>query len=608
MRIVLVTPPLVQLNTPFTTTPVLTRFLRQQGLDVEQRDFSLETALAVFTPDVVRRAAAAAKAMKQRDDTLDFFLESADDYARTILPVIRFLQGKSPELAWRIAARTFLPEGPYFQALWTSNEAEDEDEQNLHDAFGRMGTQDRAKYLASLYMDDLSSFIAQTLDEDFNFGKYAEALAVDLPTLDPMLERLNRQPTLVDEIIDKLAKSLIENQPPLHVLGLTIPFPGTLYGALRIAQTIRKLSPATRILIGGGYVNSELRSLEDKRIFDLVDFILFDEGFLPLLAICQDKLTSATSTEPTQILSSKGFHAFETTAQPPACFAPDYIGLDLGDYFDVVEMPNPMYRIWSDGKWLKMQLATGCYWHKCAFCDVALDYIKRYCPAPVDIIVDEMERLVNETGRTGFHFVDEALSPALLASLSKEIISRNLTVTWWGNIRFDKAFNAELAQLMADAGCVAVTGGLECAHDRLLKLMNKGITLASARNVLQALADAGIMTHAYLMYAFPTETEKEAMDALAFVRDCFADGILHSAFWHRFALTAHSPIAQHPETFSIALCKQQPVKQRFALNEIPFTQPHAPDWSRIGRALETAVYNYMLGLGMELPPKAWFKR
>ena len=159
---------------------------------------------------------------------------------------------------------------------------------------------------------------------------------------------------------------------------------------------------------------------------------------------------------------------------------------------------------------------------------------------------------------------------------------------------------------MADAGCIAVTGGLECAHDRLLKLMNKGITLASARRACQAFADAHIMVHAYLMYAFPTETEKEALDALAFVRKCFADGLIQSAHWHRFALTAHSAIAQRPHDFGIDILPHKTTgAPRFALNEIDYREPNAPDWNRIGHALETAVYNYRLGLGLDLPPRAW---
>lgn len=617
--LLLVTPPLVQLNTPYTATPVLTYGLRQQGHDVQQRDLSIQTALHIFSPQTIDLLLEAAQQQAAPDDAIAFFCESADDYRRTISDVIAFLQGKRPELAWPIAARNLLPEGPCFQQLWTAA-AEDEDDadrQHLLEAFGKLGTTEQAKYLASLYLDDLTAFIQQLLDPDFGFGNYAANLAISLPTFDPLLARLETTPTFVDQIIDQLAEQLVEELHPEFV-GITVPFPGTLYAAFRIARAIKRRAPSTTLILGGGYVNSELRSLEDPRTFQFFDYIAFDEGFTTLHAILTQATEPATidhlpthddppCTYNVRILTGSGPRAYTPAFHPPALLEPTYDGLHLDDYISVLEMPNPLQRLWSDGRWLKMQLAQGCYWHKCAFCDLALDYIGRYEPADAGAIADAIERLINSTGHCGFHFVDEALSPALLAKLSRELIRRRLHAVWWGNVRFDNAFTPELAQLMAEAGCIAVTGGLECANDRLLKLMNKGITLVSARNACQAFADANIMVHAYLMYAFPTETEREAFAALDFVRKCFLDGLIQSAHWHRFALTAHSGVAQHPRDFNITIKPQKLDAPRFALNELPYHEHNAPDWDRIGRALDTAVYNYKLGLGLHLPPKSWLQ-
>ena len=290
-----------------------------------------------------------------------------------------------------------------------------------------------------------------------------------------------------------------------------------------------------------------------------------------------------------------------------------------------METTNPMHRIWSDGKWLKIQVANGCYWHKCAFCDVGLDYIGRYRPPNVDALVEQMEQMIQSTGQTGFHFTDEALAPALLRQLSERLIQRKLKVSWWGNIRFEKAFTPELAQLMAKAGCIAVTGGLECAQDRLLAFMNKGITCKDAATVCKVFSKAGILVHAYLMYGFPTQTKQEIFEALDYVRGLFAKGFIQSAYWHRFALTVHSPIAKDPKAFGVKLaedlshypahgCKvltretlrKQPKGPRcFALNEIPYTVSRAPDYDRLGQALRCAIYNYMLGLGLDVPAEAW---
>src|SRR5205085_6120304 len=134
-----------------------------------------------------------------------------------------------------------------------------------------------------------------------------------------------------------------------------------------------------------------------------------------------------------------------------------------------------------------------------------------------------------------------------------------------GNIRFEKTFTPELAKLLARAGCVAVSGGLEVASDRLLARMQKGVTVAQVARVTRAFTDAGIMVHAYLMYGFPTETEQETVDALERVRQLFAAGCLQSAFWHRFAATAHSPIGLAPQRFGIQL--RRAPKATFARND-----------------------------------------
>ena len=597
MKVLLITPPLLQLNTLYPATPVLAGFLAAQGAEVAQVDLSLELALKLFSRKGLLKIIAQCRANKRNTPLVKRFLACADDYLTTIDKSISFLQGNAPQLAAPIAARAFLPEGPRLAAM-TSGSGLSPDEA-LEMLLSPLDLRDRATFLASLYLDDLADVIREGVDPDFGFSRYAERLGVAMPTFDPLLKKLNALPNLIAGMIDELAEQAIRKHKP-DVVGLTLPFPGTVYGAFRIAQQVRKMRPQTRILMGGGYVNTELRNLTDERVFQFVDDICFDEG-----------------REDLKFESSKVLKCNET---------PVYDGIDFSRYINLMETTNPMHRIWSDGKWLKMQVANGCYWHKCAFCEVGLDYIGRYRPPKVDALVEQMEQMIQATGQRGFHFTDEALAPALLRQLSERLIQRKLKVTWWGNIRFEKAFTPELAQLMAKAGCIAVTGGLECAQDRLLAFMNKGITCKDAATVCKAFSKAGILVHAYLMYGFPTQTQKEILEALEYVRGLFAKGYIQSAYWHRFALTVHSPIAKDPKAFGVKLtedlshypahgCKvltrealrQQPKGPRcFALNEIPYAVSRAPDYDRLGQGLRCAIYNYMLGLGWDVPVEAWF--
>ena len=447
-----------------------------------------------------------------------------------------------------------------------------------------------AKREAGAVIDELAIGIRDNVDASFGFSRYAERICASAADFGAV-EKLVRRRGVIDKPLERRLEAAIAETRPT-VIGVSCPFPGTLVGAFKIARYVKRRYPKIRMVLGGGFVSTELREMNDPRPRRYFDEFVFDEGYAPLA----------------KIMSGRNAR----TPVVPPFVKPDYDGLDLDEYFDVVETDNPMHRLWSSGRWLRLVMARGCYWHKCAFCDVRLPYIGCFeMPDPVTV-VDAMESLASTPSSLfplpSFHFVDEAMPPALIRGVCKEIVRRKFVCEWWGNVRFDASFTPELAKLMAKAGCIAVTGGLECADDRLLKLMNKGIALASAKKALKAFRDAGIMAHAYLMYGFPTETEEEAMGALEFVRDLFRRDLIQSAFWHRFALTVHSPIAADPEKFGIKLVSNSGARRPgyvFARNEIAYDEPGAPDWDRIGKTLNLALYNYLEGRGLDKPVSSW---
>ncbi len=607
---------MIQLNTPYPATAYLTGFLRlhatRLGLQVAQADPALELFLRVFSRAgliEIHRELAARATKKPRSAVprgIAHFLEQADAYAATVEPVVRFLQGRDPGLALRIVGRSFLPEGPRFDAI----SATDPEDEPLDWAFGALGTSDRAKHLASLFIDDLADVIREGIDPRFELSRYGERLAASAPTFDPLRAALEGPPTFVDATLDALARELVASHRPALV-GLSAPFPGNVYGAFRIARAIRAASPDTHIVLGGGFVNTELRDLSDPRVFDYVDFITLDDGERPLLALVEHLGDPALPLLRT-FVRERGRVVLQTDARLhdvplKDVGTPTYDGLPLDRYLSLFEMLNPMHRLWSDGRWNKLTIAHGCYWKKCTFCDVSLDYIGRYDLASADLLVDRIEALVAETGQTGFHFVDEAAPPAGLRALAERLLARKVVIAWWGNIRFEKTFSVELARLLARSGCVAVSGGLEVASDRLLALMEKGVTVAQVARVTRAFTDAGVMVHAYLMYGFPTETAQETIDSLERVRQLFAAGCVQSAFWHRFAATAHSPIGLAPGRFGIRL-RKEPKKVQFARNDLAFDDPTGCDHDALGAGLRKALYNYMHGIGLDADVRDWFDR
>ena len=478
----------------------------------------------------------------------------------------------------------------------------------MHTAFGTLGTTEQARYLASLYVDDLADTWRIGIDPRFELARYGERLASSQATFDPLHEALTGEPTLVDETLDRLTRELItERQPDL--VAITTPFPGNVYGAFRMARVVREVAPRATVISGGGWVNTELRSLRDPRVFDYFDYVTLDDGERPLLNLLTRLSGREASLVRTYVRKQGGVVLEHDTTQHdiPArdTGIPTYEGLPLDRYVSIMEMLNPMHRFWSDGRWNKITLAHGCYWKKCSFCDVSLDYIGRYDKPGTDVIMQRIRALIDETGETGFHLVDEAAPPAGMRSLAKRLIEEKLSITWWGNIRFEKTFTPELCALLAQSGCVAVSGGLEVASNRLLELMKKGVTVEQVARVTRAFTDAGIMVHAYLMYGFPTETVQDTVDALERVRQLFEAGCIQSAYWHRFAATAHSPIGLHPEQYGITL--KPPADIRFAHNDVEFVDPTGTDHDFLGAGLRKALYNYMHGIGLDVDVREWFE-
>ncbi|MBI1266027.1 MAG: radical SAM protein [Cryomorphaceae bacterium] len=599
MRVLLLTPPLTQLNTPYPATAYISGFLRSKKIDTDQGDLGLDLFLRLFTraglSDTFEKIEAGGFTLD--DNCTNMVLRKAA-YIGTIEHVISFLQNNQSNLAQRIIRPHFLPRGKRFEAV-----------HEIEYHFGKNSVQDQARYLASLYLEDLVDLVAATVGPHLGISKYAERIARTAVSFRPIALELQKPNNSIDNLLWECTAAYFSGTIP-DVVGFTVPFAGNLYGALKAAQWIKTNHPQTKIILGGGYANTELRELTDPAIFNYIDFITLDDGEGPLYALIQHLKhpTSARLLKRTYALQD-GKVVFEDNliggefghATLPA---PDYRGLRLREYLSMFDMPNPMHRLWNDGRWNKLTVAHGCYWKKCSFCDVSLDYIGRFEESSAATFVDKMEYLIAQTGETGFHFVDEAAPPLALRDIALEIIRRGLQVTWWTNIRFEKTFSSDLCRILAMSGCIAVTGGLEVASDRLLALMEKGVTVKQVANVCKGFTDAGILVHAYLMFGFPTETEQETIDSLEIVRQLFSHNLIQSAFWHQFAMTVHSPVGLNPSKYHVE--RIGPDFEGFANNDLYHNDPTGADHEAFGPGLNTALYNYLHGNGLSFDLQAFF--
>ena len=597
-RTLLITPPFTQLNTSYPATCYLKGFLQEKGVSVAQADLSIELFITIFTSDFIRQIFEEADRNKSYEFSLVW--EQREEYIHKVDLIISYLKQQEVTAAYQILHHGFLPVAHRTQKM----------NSDLSAAFGNLGVLDKAKHFATLFIEEIGDFIQANVDEFFSFTRYAAQIATSASSFDGIEEYLQYEPSLIEvELLHLLVDKIDEHQPQL--VCFSIPFPGNLFAALRCAQLIKNQFPELKVAFGGGYCNTELRKLSDPRIFEYVDFISLDDGESPLLRITEylEGKIDKTRLERTYVLENDS--VIYVNSLPNTIYhhktlpAPSYEGLKLDSYLSFLDVMNPMHRLWSDGRWNKLTISHGCYWKQCTFCDVNLDYISNYENTTADDLVAKIEQIITETGTTGFHFVDEAAPPKMLRALAEKLIEKRVYITWWTNIRFEKTFTEELCEILARSGCIAVTGGLEVASDRLLKKMKKGVDIAQVARVTTAFAKHNIMVHAYLMFGFPTQTEQETIDSLEIVRQLFESKCIQSAFWHQFTTTVHSPIGVNPDEFDIKITG--PKFEGFAENDLHHEDPTGAQHHLYKAGLNQALHNYLNGIGFEINLQDWFE-
>ncbi|PHR73206.1 MAG: radical SAM protein [Lutibacter sp.] len=596
-KLLLITPPFTQLNTAYPATSYLKGFLEENNVSVSHCDLSIELFTSIFTGDFL-------SAIFQEAAELESFhhseiSEMKEQYISRVDVVIAFLQKQSIDTANKILEPDFLPLGHRLMKV----------NKEIKWEVGEIGVIDKAKHHATLFIEEIGDFIQANVDEFFAFTKYAEQIATSASSFDQLEEFLNYQPTIIEDKMFDILEEKIKKYAP-NLIGFSIPFPGNLFAALRCSQFIKQFFPNIKIAFGGGYCNTELRSLEDPRIFEFIDFISLDDGEGPLLKLVNylDDNVDINELERTFVLENN--QVVYKNKVPNTIYhhrnlpAPSYKGLPFDKYVSFLDVVNPMHRMWTDERWNKMTISHGCYWKQCSFCDVSLDYIGNYQNTTAEDLVDKIEKIIKDTGITGFHFVDEAAPPKMLRALSEKLIERKLKITWWTNIRFEKTFSLELCELMAESGCIAVTGGLEVASDRLLTKMKKGVDIAQVTRVTNNFSQQNILVHAYLMYGFPTETEQETIDSLEVVRQLFEKNCIQSAYWHQFTTTVHSPIGQNPQEFGINITG--PIFEGFAQNDLYHEDPQGAEHPKYTKGLNDALNSYLNKTDFEEDLQNWF--
>ena len=516
--------------------------------------------------------------------------------------------------------------------------------------------------LASLALADLADYITTVYDNNFALIRYAESICAsdlskeeilkttDSPVLkdylSPLVENLintvsaSQQKTFssrsqqnaftqTEQLSSRTQQEALSQteaaspkpqQEPSFLFCVSVPFPGTFAAAMFICKQLKStFGKNALITLGGGYVNTALRSVKQAELAAYIDCFSYDRGYsfytellangLPAAAAYQTESvfdgetaqgkanqtkTSSTSKNRQELLEIENFMTKNV--------APDYTGIDFTKYPRLADDINPMHRIWSDGAWLKAYLAHGCYWHRCLFCDTKLDYVNCYKPVNIKNLYSSLLKQAKKSGVYGVHFVDEASPPKMLEDFAS--LNKDKALTFWGNIRFEKAFSRDLADILAKGGLIGVSGGIEMACGEGLSNINKGIDIKTLVFSLAAFKEAGILTHAYMIYGYYNETPQMLIDSAETLRQLFKAGLLDSSFFHKFTLTKHSTLfaeweaGKHPDLHPIF------PKNSFTDYELHFKGEEKSE--KYGAPLSLAVNAWMHRKSLDKPVEKWF--
>lgn len=646
MKITIIQPPLVQLNTPYPSGAYLKSFfnmLREgkvegvsQNLIENVRWLDLSTALfhkifcrqgltKLFSLSEKKALSMAATSDEVTAYELTRYVSTQNLWINWIDRIVEILCGgnSAREFCHEFVRSPHSPKGHRMENFFGELAEQ-----------GRDITTDDAKILASLALADLADYITAVFDHDFRLISYAEHLGTSTASFNDVISGL-KSPVLNEFYKDVLNDVLSPEPDSIPLFLISVPFPGCFEAAVFTAQEIRKIYGDKAIIVtGGGYINTELRNVTETKLFSYFDLISYDMGYGSYIHLLENlgdfdfsnslenhlkgiplyKMKYLYNGQIIGTADSKSEFKKYSDAEKNICHSliPDFSEIDFSKYPRLADDTNPMHSIWNDGAWLKAYMAHGCYWHRCAFCDTQLEYVNRFCKVNAEHLCNGLTEQAQKTKVWGIHFVDEACPPASMIDFGIQNCQNENTngkkLTWWGNIRFEKTFTRDMADFLSYSGLTAVSGGIEIATGDGLSAVNKGTTIENIVSATCAFKEAGILVHSYMIFGFYQQSEQDLINSMETLRQLFKAGLLDSAFWHKFTLTLHSTVykewqeGKHPELKIITGNDEN--KKRFAENDLHFAGENKSE--KYSEGLNTALDAWMHGQNLDTNVQRWF--
>ena len=358
-----------------------------------------------------------------------------------------------------------------------------------------------------------------------------------------------RQDHFFTDILRAKLRTLVAELSP-RVVGISLVFGEQAIGAMHCARLLKEIDRAIHVCLGGPFVTGHMADIDNPEIFTLVDSIIPDEGEIPLAMLHAELGRPKPDLSVVAGIIYRNENNLLTRVRPgpppdleQAAFT-DYSACRLDDYL------TPRREMQ-----LSFRLSRGCYWRKCSFCKTSLSYCQNFQQPSVERVFSELKHCAATTGVRRYFFSDESSNPRFLEKLSRKIMEHGLDIRWKFHTRIDPALSQNRVRLFKAAGCRGFSVGIESFNDRILKILNKGITEKLIHSVLSQ-AGGMLPINAYMMVGIPGETEAEADRSFRYTQEYISLGLITNAIFTLFQLTPGSDMWNRPEKYNYRLLRQ----------------------------------------------------
>ena len=498
---------------PYLSLPSLTAFLKANDCNVEQHDINISFYDSLLSKQVLR-------SFYERADMKFRELESRNEL--------------SPKLQKQYAALG--------SAVLFSDRIINEVDSAKKILKSRKGFYDIEELFRAFKILELGLKLASSAYYPTNLTFHAYDMRYSCRSSKDVLAAVNdREENLFIDYFNKYTvPEVLKDKPGL--VGISIINTSQIIPGLTLANLIKKASPGTHINIGGSVFTRLVNEISrNDGLFSVFDSVIVHEGETALLNLIKHLDNEYEISDISNLIYKTGAgikvnrlnpHGEDINSLP----TPSFDGLPLDMYF-------------SPELILPLLSSRGCYWRRCTFCDHSFGYSGNYRPRDVDKLYNDLRVLKNKYNTGFFTFQDEGLSPKLIGALSDKIAENKMDISWLADSRFEPAFNRQLGSKLSNAGCKMLYFGLESASDRILSCMDKGIKKDNALDICKYCTDAGIWTHLFLIFGFPTETQDEARETMDFILQ--NEKTIRSMSFGSFQLTRHSKVYEKPESFGV---------------------------------------------------------